>query len=182
MSSLVINKMKYFYISRKLKLRFYVYYPSNNNIHKPNHTEDLQLKIIKNTKELIDFSNYYNFSINEVFKQRMDNDSILCVLIKNGDWVSYGWIAYKGNFWISEINWKIKLDTEKKCILYDFFTSEKYRGNHYYSTLLELMYSNFDFNEFYIYCLSSNKPSSKGIERAKFEYLGTYNHYNKKIL
>ena len=55
--------------------------------------------------------------------------------------ISWGWVAYKTLFWIAEIDTVIDMSNSCTGVLYDFETSESYRGKGFYSVLLKYIMS-----------------------------------------
>ena len=72
---------------------------------------------------------------------------------------------------ISEIGKEI--DVKNKILLYDFFTLKEFRNRGYYTKILRLI-KNFNTNKkFWIYCLSTNYSSKKGITNSNFKLIKT---------
>ena len=78
-------------------------------------------------------------------------------------------MCHAKNWHITEINKKIKI--KNKVLLYDFFTFKKYRNRGYYAKILKLIRNLNTKNKFWIYCLSNNYSSKKGIENSNFKFI-----------
>ena len=77
---------------------------------------------------------------------------------------------YEGKKWnVLEVEKNINI--KNKILLYDFFTFEKFRNRGYYSILLKLVKNSKTNKKFWIYCLSNNYSSKKGIENSNFNLL-----------
>ena len=76
----------------------------------------------------------------------------------------------QGTKWyVAEIDKEIEI--KNKILLYDFFTSERNRNRGYYAKLLKLIKNYNTKKNFWIYCLSNNYSSKKGIENSNFKLL-----------
>ena len=77
-------------------------------------------------------------------------------------------MCHAKNWHITEIN---KNQIKNKVLLYDFFTFKKYRNRGYYAKILKLIRNLNTKNKFWIYCLSNNYSSKKGIENSNFKFI-----------
>ena len=68
---------------------------------------------------------------------RFEKGSVLSIAVKNGDMVSYGWLAQSSEFWIAEIDVLVDLKDSNVGVLYDFYTKEAYRGYGIYPTVIQ---------------------------------------------
>lgn len=126
--------------------------------------------------KLIKFKKYQSIKDKNVFfllnadkKKRFQNKNCFFVLYFKKKVVSSGWM-HEGTKWnLLEIDKEI--DIKNKILLYDFFTSKKFRNRGFYSKILKLI-KNLDTNKkFWIYCLANNHSSKKGIEKSNFNLI-----------
>ena len=102
-------------------------------------------------------------------KKRFKKKQYLLVLYFKNNIVTTGWM-YQGIKWhITEINKEI--DIKNKVLLYDFFTFKEFRNKGYYAKILKLVRNFNTKKKFWIYCLSNNYSSKKGIENSNFKLL-----------
>ena len=102
-------------------------------------------------------------------KKRFKEKQYLLVLYFKNNIVTTGWM-YQGIKWhITEINKDIEI--KNKVLLYDFFTFKEFRNRGYYTKILKLIRNFNTKKKFWIYCLSSNYSSKKGIENSNFKLL-----------
>ena len=147
-------------------LRTIYLFEANKNQKKLNF-KDIKLKIFKKfdsikNKDLKKF-------LNTDKKNRFKKHQYFLVLFFKNDIVTTGWM-YKGVKWhISEINKEI--DIKDKVLLYDFFTFKEFRNRGYYTKILKLIKNTNTKKKFWIYCLSNNYSSKKGIKNSNFKLL-----------
>ena len=128
--------------------------------------KNFKLKTFKKFQSIKD-KNIINF-IN-LKKKRFEKKKYLLVLYYKRKAVSLGWM-YEGKKWnVLEVEKNINI--KNKILLYDFFTFEKFRNRGYYSILLKLVKNSKTNKKFWIYCLSNNYSSKKGIENSNFNLL-----------
>ena len=158
----MIRKIKNFILSRFRKI--YLFEGKKNK--KKIGFKNFKLKTFKKFQSIKD-KKIINFI--KLKKKRFVKKKYLLALYHKSEVVSLGW-KYEGTKWnILEIE-KI-IDIKNKILLYDFFTFEKFRNRGYYSILLRLI-KNFNTDKkFWIYCLSNNYSSKKGIENSNFNLL-----------
>lgn len=174
-----IYRIKRFFFSRKATV---VFYTKENNSDNMNYINELNYIIIDSCNEINYYSKIYNFPIKNEFLERLKLGAILFIILLDDQWVSYGWAARGGKFWISEIDWVIDLKNSESVILYDFYTRSEYRGRGIYPLLLGLICNDLKRKSYIIYSYESNLSSRKGIEKAFFCYQGAFKHKNKEPL
>ena len=122
-----------------------------------------KLKSIKD-KNIIKF-------LNSEKKNRFKNNKSLLVLYYKKKIVTTGWM-YQGSIWnVSEIEKKINI--KNKILLYYFFIFKEFRNQGNYSKILQLIKNLNTNKKFWIYCLSNNYSSKKGIENSSFRLIKT---------
>ena len=129
--------------------------------------KNFKLKIFKkfNSIKNEDLKKFLNFEKKKRFKKKQ----YLLVLYFKNNIVTTGWM-YQGIKWhITEINKEI--DIKNKVLLYDFFTFKEFRNKGYYAKILKLVRNFNTKKKFWIYCLSNNYSSKKGIENSNFKLL-----------
>ena len=145
-------------------------FEANKNKKKLN-LKDFKLKIFKklNSIKNKDLINFLNFEKKKRFKKKQ---YLLALYFKNNI-VTTGWM-YQGIKWhITEIDKEIII--KNKVLLYDFFTFKKFRNRGYYAKILKLTRNFNTKKKFWIYCLSNNYSSRKGIENSNFKLLKKIN-------
>lgn len=134
--------------------------------------------------ELVAFSDQQGHSLdmllNQECRNRFEKGSQMIVALSKGVWVSYGWIALEGEFWIAEIDKLININaSSNNAVLFDFATREEYRGHGYYPELLKYILSQpYYIVKSLIYCYDSNISSVRGIEKAGGILVARLNHYS----
>lgn len=113
-----------------------------------------------------------NTTTEEVTK-RLANDNMAFVAYVNNRPAAFGWMA-RDNAKIGELNHELILPTGNRY-LWNFRTLEAYRCLGIYPALLQyiLQYGDDTANRFWIIHAPENNASSKGIQKAGFEYVGT---------
>lgn len=131
--------------------------------------KDFKLLIFKKFQSIKD-ENLKNI-LNEEKKKRLKAKHFLLVLYFKNNIVTTGWMMQGTKWHVTEIGKEI--DIKNKILLYDFFTSKKFRNRGFYSKILKLI-KNLDTNKkFWIYCLANNHSSKKGIEKSNFNLIKT---------
>ena len=159
----MIKELKNFILSY---IRSIYLFEANKNQNKLN-LKNFKLKIFKkfNSIKNKDLKKFLNFEK----KKRFGKKHYLLVLYFKNNIVTTGWM-YQGIKWhITEINKEI--DIKNKVLLYDFFTIKKFRNKGYYAKILKLVKNFNTKKKFWIYCLSNNYSSKKGIENSNFKLL-----------
>lgn len=108
-------------------------------------------------------------SLNSEKKRRFREKQYLLVLYFKNKIVTTGWMCQGVKWRITEINKVIEI--KNKILLYDFFTLKTYRNKGYYVKILKLLRNFKTKKKFWIYCLSNNYPSKKGIENSNFKLI-----------
>ena len=104
-----------------------------------------------------------------------DNSSYWALLTDDDKIASWGWLAYRQPFYIKEMDTEIDMGDAGTAILYDFHTSEDYRGRGYYGILLRsIVHESEGPTKYLIYARRNNPASCRGIEKAGFHYEGEY--------
>ena len=140
--------------------------------------ENLKLVCIKSGEvdKYRDFCEMHDYQFREKDLGRIrDGSSLWCLTQEDGTVVSTGWLAYKSQFCIGEIDYSFQMTNSRTGILFDFNTKQEYRGNGYYGILLRSILANAQEPEcFMIYTSPVNTASAKGIIKAGFHYDGTF--------
>tara|TARA_A100001015_G_C14947440_1_gene695241 strand:+ start:961 stop:1455 length:495 start_codon:yes stop_codon:yes gene_type:complete len=105
--------------------------------------------------------------LNKEKRKRFKDKQLFLVLYFNNDVVTTGWMLQGTKWHVSEIGKEIGI--KNKILLYDFFTSESKRNRGYYAKILKLIKNYNTKKKFWIYCLSNNYSSKKGIENSNFK-------------
>lgn len=119
---------------------------------------------------LAKIENSYTLRIRPLIDSRFKN-SDQCILLKKGaELLHIAWIGYRKEITASyEIGEELKIPTRMPSIvIYDCWTPETARGHGAYKTILNLISSD-PKTDYWIYCLSTNKASEKGILKAGFK-------------
>jgi len=101
------------------------------------------------------------------FKRWSENSELFCLINQNKIPCSYGWININRKHYMGEIDKNIVFKTET-VFIYDCITPVTFRGLGYYPSLirqLSILYSQYSV---FIYTLSNNIASQKGIKKAGF--------------
>ena len=147
-------------------LRTIYLFEANKN-QKKLKIKNFKLKIYKKFSSIKnkDLKKFLNFKKKKRFREKQ----YLLVLYFKNNIVTIGWM-YQGIKWhITEINKDIEI--KNKVLLYDFFTFKEFRNRGYYTKILKLIRNFNTKKKFWIYCLSNNYPSKKGIENSNFRLL-----------
>ena len=129
--------------------------------------KDFKLLIFKKFQSIKD-ENLKNI-LNEEKKKRLKAKHFLLVLYFKNNIVTTGWMMQGTKWHVTEIGKEI--DIKNKILLYDFFTSKKNRNRGYYAKILKLIKNYNTKKKFWIYCLSNNYSSKKGIKNSNFKLL-----------
>jgi len=134
---------------------------------KKNHKLFFFIRSIKEAKNNKIIKKYFE---KDSFKlKRFSKNSKFLGLKGKSEIICSGWIFY-GNSWnVEEIDKKIKL--KKQYLLYDFFTSNKFRNKGYYQILLQLIINKHRNKKLIIYSLSNNMMSIKAIRKVGFKLI-----------
>lgn len=130
---------------------------------------------IDNYDKFVDFSRSHGFTIEKYHYDRLRTNSFFVVLHNLNSVLSYGWVSYGNNFYISEIDRTVSL--QGKLILYDFNTELANRNKGYYSELLHCIVNKFNNETLAIFSSTRNKASNKAIENVGFKKLYTLTHH-----
>ena len=144
-----------------------IYLFEANKNQKKLKIKNFKLKIYKKFSSIKD-KDLKKF-LNSQQKKRFQKNQYFLVLFFKNNVVTTGWMCHAKNWHITEINKKIKV--KNKVLLYDFFTFKKYRNRGYYAKILKLIRNLNTKNKFWIYCLSNNYSSKKGIENSNFKFI-----------
>ena len=144
-----------------------IYLFEANKNQKKLKIKNFKLKIYKKLSSIKD-KDLKKF-LNSQQKKRFQKKQYFLVLFFKNNVVTTGWMCHAKNWHITEINKKIKV--KNKVLLYDFFTFKKYRNRGYYAKILKLIRNLNTKNKFWIYCLSNNYSSKKGIENSNFKFI-----------
>ena len=143
-----------------------------------------KLKKIKKKSKLFFFvKSFKDTKNNKIIKKYFEKDSFKLKRFKKNskflglknksEIICSGWIFY-GNTWnVEEIDKKIKL--KKQYLLYDFFTSNKFRNKGYYQILLKMIINKYPNKKLIIYSLSKNIKSIKAIRKVGFKLIKKLN-------
>ena len=112
-----------------------------------------------------DLKKHLNFHQRKRFQKKQN----LLVLYFKNNIVSTGWMCHGTNWHITEINKDIEI--KNKILLYDFLTFKEFRNKGYYAKILILIKNLNTNKKFWIYCLSNNYSSKKGIENSNFKLI-----------
>ena len=178
-----IRKVKKYTKSRKDALLFYKVRKLYDNEYSVN--DKCQFIRITDFEKLEMFSEEKGDAlsnlVNNDCKNRFRNGSTLIIAMKGKEWVAYGWLAGKSDFWIAEIDYIIDMSGSKVGMLYDFQTREEYRGLGIYPLLIRYMVQTQPDLECLIYCYETNISSRRGIEKAGGELECKLQHKSKNI-
>ena len=159
----MIKELKNFILSY---FRTIYLFEANKNQKRLN-LKNFKLKIYKKFSSIKN-KNLKKF-LNSDKKKRFRENQFLLVLYFKNNVVTTGWM-YQGIRWrITEINKYIRI--KNKVLLYDFFTFKEFRNRGYYAKILKLVRNFNTKKKFWIYCLSNNSSSKKGIENSNFKFL-----------
>lgn len=115
----------------------------------------------------------------EKLKKRLTDGSVFYALCSSDECVSSGWLAYKHDFYISEISTAVSLKDSDAAILYDFYTEPSQRGHGYYPVLLQQIMNDAKYADaFIIYTNKNNTASQHGIRKAGFKHDGDFTEKN----
>jgi hypothetical protein len=119
---------------------------------------------------LINLDNSYTQRIHPLIDSRFKSGDQCILLKKNDELLHIAWIGYRKEITASyEIGEELKIPARMPSIvIYDCWTPEKARGQGAYKTILNLISSD-PKTDYWIYCLSTNKASEKGILKAGFK-------------
>ena len=159
----MIEQLKNFILSY---IRTIYLFEANKN-QKKLRIKNLKLKIYKKFSSIKnkDLKKFLNFQKKKRFREKQ----YLLVLYFKNNIVTTGWM-YRGINWhIAEINKNIEI--KNKVLLYDFFTFKEFRNRGYYAKILKLVRNLNTKKKFWIYCLSNNYSSKKGIENSNFKLI-----------
>ena len=130
-----------------------------------------------NTEGYDRFCKEHNYELRNKDTKRLKDGSSFYALYDpvNRGVISSGWLAYKQNFYISELDYGFDMKRSDAGILYDFRTTPEYRGKGYYGMLLKsIQYSAKHVKRFIIYTSPDNHSSYRGIEKAGFIHDGNF--------
>ena len=159
----MIKQLKNFILSY---FRTIYLFEANKN-QKKLKIKNFKLKIYKKFSSIKD-KNLKKF-LNSQQKKRFQKKQFFLVLFFKNNVVTTGWMCQAKNWHITEINKYIKI--KNKVLLYDFFTFKEFRNRGYYAKILKLIRNLNTKNKFWIYCLSNNYSSKKGIENSNFKFI-----------
>ena len=110
------------------------------------------------------------FKNNKFKLERFKNKSRFIGIKNKQEIICSGWIHYgtQSKWNVEEINKDIKLNNQ--YLLYDFYTSKKYRNLGFYQTLLKIIQNKFQKKKLIIYTTSNNKKSIKAISKSGFTF------------
>ena len=149
-----------------IDLRTIYLFEANKN-QKKIKIKNFKLKIFKKFSSIKD-RDLKKF-LNSEQKKRFQKKQYLLVLFFNNNIVTTGWMCHGINWRITEINKDIEI--KNKVLLYDFFTFKEFRNRGYYAKILKLIRNFNTKKKFWIYCLSNNYSSKKGIENSNFKFI-----------
>ena len=144
-----------------------IYLFEANKNQKKIKIKNFKLKIYKKFSSIKD-KDLKKF-LNSQQKKRFKKKQHLLVLFFKNNIVTTGWMSQSFNWHITEIDKDIKI--KNKVLLYDFFTFKEFRNRGYYAKILKLIRNFNTKKKFWIYCLSNNYPSKKGIENSNFRFI-----------
>ena len=159
----MITRLKNFILSY---FRTIYLFEANKN-QKKLKIKNFKLKIYKKFSSIKD-KDLKKF-LNSQQKKRFQKKQYFLVLFFKNNIVTTGWMCHANNWHITEINKEIKV--KNKVLLYDFFTFKKFRNRGYYAKILKLIRNFNTKKKFWIYCLSNNYSSKKGIENSNFKLI-----------
>ena len=144
-----------------------IYLFEANKNRKKLKIKNFKLKIYKKFSSIKnkDLKKFLNFQKKKRFREKQ----YLLVLYFKNNIVTTGWMHHGINWHIAEINKKIEI--KNKVLLYDFFTFKEFRNRGYYAKILKLVRNLNTKKKFWIYCLSNNYSSKKGIENSNFKLI-----------
>lgn len=117
----------------------------------------------------------YDSNSEECLK-RIQEGHILCYWEDKEKVISYGWVNPTGKHLLGELN--LDMDLHNTDILYDFHTSQEYRGRGLYPLLLRKICARNEKAKL-IYAFPDNHSSIKGIKKAGFKFAGNLRGFNK---
>jgi len=126
---------------------------------------------IKSKKEANSKNLTEDYFKNNKFKlERFKNKSRFIGIKNKQEIICSGWIHYgtQSRWNVEEINRDIKLNNQ--YLLYDFYTSKKFRNLGFYQTLLKIIQNKFQNKKLIIYTTSHNKKSIKAISKSGFTF------------
>tara|TARA_X000000368_G_scaffold376350_1_gene329325 strand:+ start:1654 stop:2232 length:579 start_codon:yes stop_codon:yes gene_type:complete len=126
---------------------------------------------IKSKKEANSKNLTEGYFKNNKFKlERFKNKSRFIGIKNKQEIICSGWIHYgtQSRWNVEEINRDIKLNNQ--YLLYDFYTSKKFRNLGFYQTLLKIIQNKFQNKKLIIYTTSHNKKSIKAISKSGFTF------------
>ena len=179
----VFQKIQRYIQTRRNTLLFYSFYITER--------KEVMCESIDEFIDITDFDSLVKYAkknngtlyhlCNDDCSERFKKGAILSIAVKSGEWVSYGWLATSGNFWIAEIDQVIDLYEADAGILFDFFTREKFRGKSIYPAVIAHLncLSKKDTN--IIYCFDTNIASQNGIIKAGGVYDGLFRYNSENI-
>lgn len=108
---------------------------------------------------------------------RLENGDLCFTRLQEGTLAHYGWLGWRERLAMPEVSQEKNLE-KPAVVLYDFFTDPASRGQGLYqATLLEMLSTLRDFppgTPLYITVMGSNRPSRHVIEKAGFEWQGSF--------
>ena len=180
-----INYIKYFsYIKkfinniRKVSTVILIFKNKSHNLDKK-ITKMVTYKVIQNESNFKDLK-FDNFKFPVSFKSRMKKKDVFHLLHEQQELICYGWSSSRDNFFISEINKKIK--NSGNLIFYDFKTLISFRKKGYYQALLKEMLNNNIDKNCYIYTTFTNKRSIFSILKSGFRFFKFILIFNKNLI
>ena len=142
-------------------------------------TKMVTYKVIQNESNFKDLK-FDNFKFPVSFKSRMKKKDVFHLLHEQQELICYGWSSSRDNFFISEINKKIK--NSGNLIFYDFKTLISFRKKGYYQALLKEMLNNNIDKNCYIYTTFTNKRSIFSILKSGFRFFKFILIFNKNLI
>jgi len=101
--------------------------------------------------------------------KRLNSKFYFLVLVKEKKFLSSGWIYFGSKWKITEVDKYINLN--RKLLLFDFETPQKFRNRGYYQLLLKFIRNKFINKKLAIYSFSTNKKSKRAIYKAGFTFV-----------
>ena len=144
-----------------------IYFFEGKKNKKKIYFKNLKLKSYNSLKS-IDSPLILNYLKKEKRFKRFKKKQILYVLIHKKETAGFGWM-FRGDYWkIAEIDRIIKIKNAN--FLFDFIIIRKFRNMQFYKKFLILLRNINTNNFFYIYSLSSNIFSRRGIMNSGFKF------------
>ncbi|MBP6377752.1 MAG: hypothetical protein KA289_00060 [Kaistella sp.] len=171
---MILNKVKGKLAYWKRGVAFFACQPEKNHPGS-NHRDDIQYLEITEASQLLKFEVPQEHLA--AFQDRLHRNEIFCVLAVHREILCYGWLNLNDTHYIGEINLNME-HRGRVEVLYNFETLPRFRGKGLYPYLLSNIAMRNGRVKF-IYALTDNISSIRGIRKAGFVPLGNVYGFNK---